>query len=138
MVDGIPQLSRNLKKLVDDLKKVGYPAMETGADKVVTTAKLLCPKGETGRLAASIKRSGRMLSSKQHNPMIEVSAGADDPSLIVGTTDKYNLARIKEYGARRSGQEAEPFLRPAMRRHRPGIRRAIRAAIKKRLMIEGE
>lgn len=136
MVDGIPQLSARLRKLVDDLKLVAVPAMESGADRVVATARLLCPKGETHRLAASIKRSGLKRSKKKNNPMIEVSAGADDSALIVGKKDKYNLARIKEYGARRSHQQAEPFMRPAMRRHRPGIRRAMRVAIKKRLMLE--
>lgn len=137
MVDGLQKLSRNLDKLVFDLKATAYSAMETGADKVVTTAKLLAPRGETGKLAESIKRSGRLVTKKKGNPMIEVSAG-DDPALIVGAHEKYNLARIKEYGALRSNQQAEPFLRPAMRRHKPGIRRAMRAAIKKRLMLEGE
>lgn len=97
--------------------------MLAGADKVVATARLLVPR-DSGHLASTIRRSG-IQQTKHANLMVEVMAG--DATTVVGARKNFQLARLIEFGTQ--SRSAEPYMRPAMRRHRNAIRGNIRRAM---------
>lgn len=123
MVEGIDKLKLRFQLYSKKILSEARPAMLAGADKVVGTAKLLVPR-DSGHLATTIKRSG-IQKTKKGNDMVEISAG--DASTTVGARKQFQLARIVEFGAQ--GRPAQPYLRPAMRRHRNAIRSAMRRAM---------
>lgn len=124
MVEGIDKLKRNFQKLGRDLMKAAHPAMLEGGDAIVASARLLVPVDE-GDLRATIRRSEIEKTRRAGNDMVEVLAG--DASTVVGKTRQFQLARIIEFGT--SSVPAEPFMRPALRRHRGAIRQRMRRAI---------
>lgn len=126
-VEGIPKLRAYFATVEKQLLEAAIPPMLDGAEKIAASARQLVPR-DTGHLASTIRTTGKEKTRNHGNPMTRVLAG--DDSTKVGSPNKiYQLARIKEFGARKSGQAAQPFLRPAARRHRPAIRAAIRRAI---------
>lgn len=128
-ITGIDKLKTRFAKLGRDLLKAAHPAMLSGGDDMVATARLLVPVDQ-GELRATIRRSEIVKTRRKRNDMVEVLAG--DESTIVGKTKQFQLARIIEFGTK--DHPAEPFMRPAQRRHngpiRAKMRRAISAAIK--------
>lgn len=124
MVEGIDKLKHTFEKLGRDLLKAAHPAMLEGGDAIVASARLLVPVDE-GDLRATIRRSGILKTRRKGNDMVEVSAG--DESTIVGKSKQFQLARIIEFGT--ATKQAEPFMRPAQRRHNGPIRQRMRRAI---------
>lgn len=121
----------DMDNLIDAIKFAPVEAMQRGAEVVASDARRMCVSSE---VRATIRVTGLMKSRKKGNPMIQVQAG--DASTIVGTTDKFQLARIIEYGthggAKSKGppQMAKPFMRPAWRHNKAGILKEMRAAIR--------
>lgn len=134
MVLGWRKVTVDLDNLKDEIKKAPLQAMKDGADIVVRDAQRLCVDP---RVTPTIRRTDEMKSRKKGNPMIQVRAG--DSTTLVGATEKFQLARLIEYGTKGKRtpppQLAQPFLRPAWRDNRKKIeanmRKAIREAIKK-------
>lgn len=129
MPKGWNRLKVDLDNLRDEVKKAPFAAMRAGADRMVAHAKVMCP---SSKVAATIRRTDIVPSSKKGNPSIRVEAG--DSSTIVGQTDRFQLARIIEYGTYGRGkgppQPARPFMRIAWRTEKDKIRREMRAAIR--------
>lgn len=123
-VEGIDKLKANFAKLGRSLLRAAHPAMLEGADDIVNTAKLLVPV-ESGQLRNTIRRSGIKKTRRKQNDMVEVLAG--DETTTVGTSKNFQLARIVEFGT--TSFRAEPFMRPALRRHRGPITQRMRNAI---------
>lgn len=132
MPKGWNKLKVDLDNLTDEVKSAPYEAMLAGADRVVAHARLLCI---SARVAATIHRTGIVPSKKKGNPSVRVEAG--DASTIVGKKEKFQLARIIEYGTYGRGegppQMAQPFMRIAWRTERDKIRREMRAAIRAKI-----
>lgn len=133
MVKGWNKLTVDLKNLKDEIIQAPIPALEAGADQMVARAKALCV---SGTVRATIKRS-TVLRTDRGNPVVRVTAG--DASTIVGFTDKFQLARLIEYGTygKRTPppQPAQPYMRIArrelQRKIKINMRAAIRAAIRR-------
>jgi hypothetical protein len=132
MVKGLPKLKVDLANLKDEILQAPIPALIAGADAMVTRAKALCVNNSV----RSTIRHTSVLQTKRGNPVIRVQAG--DASTLVGRTEKFQLARIIEYGTygkgRAPAQQAHPFMRIAKVELRDKIkanmRKAIRAAIR--------
>jgi HK97 gp10 family phage protein len=127
-VEGIARLKAQFAKLGRGLLTAAHPAMLDGAAKVVETAKLIVPS-DTGELRSTITHSGIMKTRRAKNDMVEISAG--DARTIVGKAKQFQLARIIEFGTHHV--PAQPFMRPAMRRHQRTITAAMRRAIRDQL-----
>jgi len=125
-VYGKEQLMARLANLQHEvLDKAAEHGIKEVAEKIRDTAKILVPV-DTGSLRASIRLQVHAMPA-QHVHKIGVSAGGY--VLNPKTKMRVNYASFVEFGTSR--QRAQPYLRPAIERHKTELPKLAKEALSK-------
>lgn len=122
MVQGLDKLKAKLKRSGQTLLRAAGPAMEDGAERVLSTARLLVPK-DSGHLAKTLRRTAARPTKNGKGVVVQIMAG--DDTTVRGPVQ---IAKTIEFGNVKT--PAQPYMQPAMRLNRKPVRRAINAAIR--------
>jgi len=128
---GDKRLERQLKRLpVIAQRKVVRRAMREAARPVQAEAERLAPRGETGRMAATIK----IKAAKGKAGLGVVVQTGTREELGIAADDPYYYPFAVEYG--HGDVPAHPFMRPAMDNMRPTAMAIVARVVRERLPIE--
>jgi len=121
---GAQKLIARLARLATALDSAAIKGVKEVAGAIRDDAKEMCPV-DTGSLQKSI-RIGAYAMPAGHTHSVRVTAGGyvTNPK----TNRKVDYASYVEFGTSR--QRAQPFLRPAIVKHRKDLARAIKEAIR--------
>ena len=116
-ITGIENIQRAFNEKQKEIKGVFKKDMESGADKIVSSAKSKAPKGATHNLEAAINKN----EFWDKNGKMSIYVGIQINEVFTKADGWY--ARMQEKGT--SKMRAHPYLRPAFNENKASINNAI-------------